>query len=105
DVVPLRAAPARRRPAQTPPLEPARQPRLEDTAGGPLEVAAPRLLALDGLEQGLEVARPEPPRSLPLDDLEEERGPVGDGLGEDLEEVTVVVSVHQHSQAGQLVPG
>src|SRR5437660_5892447 len=54
------------------------------------EVAATRLLALDGLEQGLEVAGPEAPRPLPLDDLEEQGGAVGDGLGEDLEEVAVL---------------
>src|SRR5919197_6613357 len=58
-----------------------------------LEVAALRLLALDRLEQRLEVADPKSPRPVALDDLEEESRPILDGSGEDLEEVALLVAV------------
>src|SRR5689334_5396026 len=59
------------------------------------EVAARVLLALDGLEEGLEVALAEAERAVPLDDLEEDRGPVAERLGEDLQEVAVLVAVDE----------
>ncbi|KPC69522.1 hypothetical protein ADL26_18170, partial [Thermoactinomyces vulgaris] len=67
----------------------------------PLEVAALGLLALDGLEQRLEVADAEAERAVPLDELEEDRGPVAEGLGEDLQQVAVLVPVHQDLQLAQ----
>src|SRR5205807_4032442 len=57
-----------------------------------LQVAACGLLALDGLEQRLEVALAEALAPFPLDDLEEQRRAVGDGAGEDLQQIAVVVS-------------
>src|SRR6185312_11970497 len=73
--------------------------------GGPsgLERAPARLLALDGLEEGLEIALAEAARPAALDDLEEERRPVLDGLGEDLEEVPFIVAIDEDPQLGQLV--
>src|SRR5690349_17089683 len=59
------------------------------------EVAALLLLALDGLEEGLEVALAEAQRAVPLDQLEEDRRPVAEGLGEDLQQVPVLVAVDQ----------
>src|SRR5512141_1334400 len=58
-----------------------------------LQVAALGLLALQGLEEGLEVADPETPRPVALDDLEEERGAVLDRAGEDLEQEPFLVAV------------
>src|SRR5688572_28858012 len=58
-----------------------------------LEVAAALLLALDGLEQRLEVADAKATRSMALDDLEEEGRPVLHRLGEDLEEVALLVAI------------
>ena len=57
------------------------------------QVPAALLLALDRLEEGLEVALPEAQRPMPLDDLEEDGRPVPEGLGEDLEEVALLVPV------------
>src|SRR5262247_2655634 len=68
------------------------------------KVAAALLVALDGLEQRLEVALAEALRAPPLDDLEEHRRAVGDGLGEDLQQVPVEVLVGQDVQALQLLP-
>src|SRR6187200_772042 len=60
-----------------------------------LEVAAALLLALDGLEQRLEVAVAEAARAVALDDLEEDRRAVADRLGEDLQQVALVVAVDE----------
>src|SRR4051794_40852284 len=68
------------------------------------EVAAPRLLPLDRLEEGLEVAGAEALRALPLDDLEEHGRTVADVLGEQLEQVAVLVLVDEDTQLLQLVP-
>src|SRR6266699_2458916 len=69
------------------------------------EVAAAGLLALDGLEQGLEVALAEPLRAVPLDQLEEHRRPVLHGPGEDLEQVAVLVAVGEYAQVAKDVDG
>ena len=50
-----------------------------------LRVSALVLLALDGLEERLEVALAEAERAVPLDDLEEDRRAVAERLGEDLQ--------------------
>src|SRR5947207_13063387 len=63
----------------------------------------PRLLALDRLEQRLEVALAEAPRPLPLDDLEEQRRPVRHRLGEDLQHVPLVVAIDEDAQLRQLL--
>src|SRR5581483_7231617 len=59
------------------------------------EVAAQRLLALDRFEESLEVAVAEARRAVPLDHLEEHCRPVLRGLGEDLQQVAVVVAVDE----------
>ena len=59
------------------------------------QVAAQFLLPLDGLEQRLEVALAEAERAVPLDQLEEDRRPVAERLGEDLQQVAVLVPVDQ----------
>jgi len=51
------------------------------------------LLALEGLEERLEVARAEAPGAMALDQLEEDRGPVADRLREDLQQIPLLVSV------------
>src|SRR6476469_2167493 len=72
--------------------------------GGPLsEVAAPILLALDRLEECLEVALPEAQRAVSLDQLEEDGGPVTGRLGEDLQQVAVLVAVDQDAALLQLL--
>src|SRR5262245_13790592 len=68
-----------------------------------LQRPPPGLLALDGLEQGLEVALTEAARAVPLDDLEEQRRPILHRLGEDLQQVPLVVPVHEDAQFGQFL--
>src|SRR5688500_247080 len=63
-----------------------------------LQVAPSRLLALDRLEQRLEVALAESASALALDDLEEHRRPVLHGLGEDLQQVPVLVAIDEDAQ-------
>src|SRR5437016_9327735 len=60
------------------------------------------LLALDRFEQRFEVPFAEAARAVPLDDLEEQRGAVLDRLGEDLQEVTFIVAVHEDAQLAEL---
>ena len=64
-----------------------------------LQVAAELLLPLDRLEQRLEVALAEAERAVPLDQLEEHRRAVLHGLGEDLQQVAVLVPVDQDRPA------
>src|SRR5207244_10368858 len=66
---------------------------LKEQADEPLEVAALLLLALDGLEERLEVADAESAGPVALDDLEEEGGPILHWLGEDLEQVALLVAI------------
>src|SRR3954453_4801172 len=68
-----------------------------------LEVAAPVLLALDRLEECLEVALAEAQRAVSLDQLEEDRRPVAGRLGEDLQQVAVLVAVDQDAALLQLL--
>src|SRR5690606_28786752 len=67
------------------------------------QVAAALLLPLDRLEQRLEVPLPEAHRAVPLDQLEEERRTVLHRLGEDLQQVAVLVAVHQDAPLLQLL--
>src|SRR5919108_5554409 len=67
-----------------------------------LQVAAARLLALDRLEQRLEVAVAESTGAVALDDLEEDRGAVADRLGEDLQQVALVVAVDEDALLAQV---
>src|SRR5918994_1630565 len=68
-----------------------------------LEVSSPVLLALDRLEQGLEVALAEAAGTVPLDDLEEHGRTVSNGLREDLQQVALVVAVDQDAQPLQVL--
>src|SRR6185436_17100616 len=68
-----------------------------------LEIAPGRLFRFDRFEERLEVALAESAAAVALDDLEEERRPVLDGAGEDLEEVALVVAVDQDAQLLDLV--
>src|SRR5574340_683589 len=67
-----------------------------------LQIAAQRLVALDSLEQRLEVALAEAPRAFPLDDLEKDRRTILHVLRENLEQVAIVVAVHQDAEVSQL---
>src|SRR4051812_41268243 len=67
-----------------------------------LEVTAKLLLSLDRFEQRLEVALPERLRTLSLDDLVEERRAILDGLGEDLEQITVGVTIDEDAELREL---
>src|SRR6478736_1280070 len=67
------------------------------------EVAALVLLALDGLEERLEVALAEAERAVPLDELEEDGRAVAERLGEDLQQVAVLVAVDEDLALLQLL--
>src|SRR5712691_6413729 len=68
------------------------------------ETAPEGLLTLDRLEQGLEIPLAEAARAVALDHLEEERRAILSRLGEDLEEVAVLVAVGEDPQPPQVVP-
>src|SRR5207302_9239347 len=68
----------------------------------PSEVPAQSLFALDRLEQRLEVPVAEAARAVTLDHLEEESGTVLGGLGEDLQQVAVVVAVGEDAEPAQV---
>src|ERR1700680_1153270 len=68
-----------------------------------LQIAACRLFALDGLEQGPEVTLAEALAALALDHFEEQRRPVADGAREDLQQVSVVVAVDEDVEIVQPV--
>src|SRR5687767_9234510 len=69
----------------------------------PSEISPRGLLALDRLEQRLEVSLPEAARAVALDDLEEDRRPVAERLREDLQQIALVVAVDQDAQPAQVV--
>jgi len=74
------------------------------TSGWPLlQVAALFLLSLDRLEQRLEVSLAEAERAVPLDELEEHRRAVADRLGENLQQVAVLVPVDEDAAGRKLV--
>src|SRR5690348_2743135 len=75
---------------------------MAEVSSGGLQVAALGLLALDRLEQRLEVAVAEAARAVALDDLEEHRGAVADRLREDLQQVALVVAVDQDALLAQV---
>ena len=68
-----------------------------------LEVSPLVLFELDALEERLEVAGAEAVVVVPLDYLDKDRGPVLQRLGEDLQQVAVVVVVDQDLELLQLV--
>src|SRR5512133_1350697 len=63
-----------------------------------LQVAAERLLTLQGHEQRLEVALAEPAGAVPLDQLEEHCRPILGHPGEDLQQIALVVPVGEDAQ-------
>src|SRR5215472_3016980 len=65
------------------------------------EVAPEGLLALDRLEQSLEVARAEALGPLPLNDLVEQCRTVFDRLGEDLQQISFVVAIDQDTELAE----
>src|SRR5580658_8530739 len=65
------------------------------------QVAAPGLFPLDRLEQRPGVALAEPFRAVPLYQLEEHGWPVLHRLGEDLQQVAVLVPVGQDAELAQ----
>src|ERR687890_2730686 len=68
-----------------------------------LQVAALLLLALDRLEQRLEVALAQAARAVALDDLEEDRRAVAERLGEDLQQVALVVGVDEDAEPAEVL--
>ena len=69
-----------------------------------LQIPAQRLFLLDADEQCLEVADSEAAAAVPFYDLEEEGRSVLHRLGEDLEQVPVLVLVDEDAQLVELVP-
>src|SRR4051812_8682349 len=67
------------------------------------EIPAGVLLAFDGLEERLEVALAEAEGAVALDQLEEDRRAVTERLGEDLEQVAVLVTVDEDPALLQLL--
>src|SRR5688572_33378275 len=62
------------------------------------EVPAQSLLALDRLEQCLEISGAEALRTLPLNDLVEDSRAILDRLGEDLQQISLVVAIDQDAE-------
>src|SRR3954452_11135870 len=68
-----------------------------------LQVPAQCLLALDRLEERLEVALAEAACAVALDDLEEDGRAVADRLREDLQHVALVVAVDEDAEPAQVL--
>src|SRR4051794_28906410 len=68
-----------------------------------LEVPAQLLLALDRLEQSLEVTVAESARAVALDHLEEDGRAVAGRLREDLEQIALVVAVHEDAEPAEVL--
>src|SRR5437899_3323750 len=69
-----------------------------------LKISAEGLLALDRLEQRLEIALAEAARAMAFDHLEEERRPVLRGLREDLQQVSLLVAIGEDPKPAEVVP-
>src|SRR5437016_11811634 len=67
------------------------------------QIASRSLLALDGFEERFEIAFAETLRAFALNDLEKERRAVFHRLGENLEQITLVIAIDQNAQALQRV--
>src|SRR6185437_10364745 len=68
-----------------------------------LEIAALRLLALDSLEQRLEVALTKATGALALNDLKEDGRTFLHVAREDLQQIAIVVAVHQNAELRQFL--
>src|SRR5438445_4431835 len=66
-----------------------------------LQIPAESLFALNRFEESFEVALSEAAAPLALDDLKEQRGPVLDGLREDLQHIALIVAIHQNAEVFQ----
>lgn len=67
-----------------------------------LQVPSLLLLQFQRLEEGLEVALSEGLRAAAADDLEEERRAILEGLGEELEEVALIVGIDEDAEVADL---
>ena len=70
-----------------------------------LQIAAALLFALNRFKQRLEVAFPEAPAALALNDLEEQGRPIFNRTREDLQHVAFIVAIDQDSKFFQFVDG
>src|SRR5438477_2645550 len=68
-----------------------------------LQISSRGLLALDGLEQRLEITFAKAFRALALDDLVKERRPVLHWLAKNLQQITFVIAIDQNAQSLQRV--
>src|SRR5438128_1657897 len=59
------------------------------------------LFALDCLKERLEVSLAETARAAALDDFEEQRWPVRDRFGENLQHVALIVAIDENAKLGQ----
>src|ERR1041384_5763642 len=64
----------------------------------PSQIPPPLLLQLQSLEQRLEVPLPKALAPPPTNDLKEQRRPVLQGLGEQLQQIPLIIRIHQNSQ-------
>ena len=67
-----------------------------------LQVSPCGLFAFDRLEKRFKITLTKTLRAFPLDDLEKQRRPVLDGLGEDLEQIPFFVAVDQYAELREL---
>lgn len=63
-----------------------------------LQVSPLRLLPLNSFKQTLEVTRSKPVKFVPLDDLDEHRRPIHQRLGEQLQQISLLIIVNQDIQ-------
>src|SRR5882757_4511492 len=66
-----------------------------------LQIASPVLLFLERLEERFEIALTETLGAFALNDLEKERRSILNRLGEDLEQITLVVAIDQNAESLQ----
>ena len=75
--------------------------QLRATEGGVLEGSTQGLLPFNGFEQRFEVALAKALGALPLDDLEEHRGAVYNGLRKNLQQIAFVIAVDEDAEVAQ----
>src|SRR5882757_6197681 len=66
-----------------------------------LQIASPVLLFLERLEEGFEIAFAETLGAFALNDFKKERRPIFHRLGEDLQQITLVVAIDQNAESLQ----
>src|SRR4051812_39086088 len=80
-------------------------PKTDYPLAAHLQIAARLLLPFDGFKERLEVALAEAAASFALNDFKEYRWAVFDWACEDLQHVSLFVTVHQNAEFFQLVDG